>query len=150
MADNYYVYKLYNSDCTEFYIGSTMNMKRRKYEHKHRCNKPNSEHYNYKVYEYIRSNGGYSSWNYEILEHITTSINKYELHDLERKAIEDMKPGLNNNIPNRSKNEYRQVNREAINEKANQKFNCICGGKYTKCKKARHIKSNKHLNFIRQ
>ena len=108
MNQNYFVYKLFNSDCTEFYIGSTKDMKSRKRQHKTCCNNPNSPSYNLKVYEYIRSNGDYDSWNYEILEHIRNSINVIELRNLERKYIEQLKPSLNCEIPNRSKKEYRQ------------------------------------------
>ena len=146
MANNYYVYKLFNPDCTEFYIGSTKNMKNRKECHKYCCTNENSPKYNLKVYQYIRDHGGYSSWSYEILEHITTSINRYELRDLERKAIEDMKPSLNCEIPNRTKEEYRQDNYLKINEKVN----CICGGKYTMKHKATHMKTKKHRDFIHQ
>ena len=165
MTQNYYVYKLFNPDCTEFYIGSTNDMKRRKRDHKHNCTNENSRDYNYKVYQYIRSNGGYSSWKYQILEHITTSINKYELHDLERKAIHDMKPSLNIRLPNRTTEQYRQDNRELLNQNMkqyyknniesikqykNQKFNCTCGGRYTTVNKTRHEKSKKHQNYINQ
>ena len=99
MNQNYYVYKLYNSDCSEFYIGSTKDMKHRKRCHKSRCNNPNSPGYNYPLYRYIRSNGGYETWSYEILEHIRNSINVIELRNLERKYIEELQPGLNIEIP---------------------------------------------------
>jgi len=150
MNQNYYVYKLFNPDCTEFYIGSTNDMKRRKRDHKHNCTNENSRDYNYKVYQYIRSNGGYSSWKYQILEHITTSINKYELHDLERKAIHDMKPSLNVSVPNRSKNEYMEKYREDNKQRINEKNTCTCGGRYTTVNKTRHEKSKKHQNYINQ
>jgi len=169
MEQNYYVYKLFNPDCTEFYIGSTTDLKERKRCHKYCCTNENNSKYNMELYKYIREHGGYSNWNYQILEHITTSINKYELRDLERKAIENMKPSLNCKIPNRSKNEYmekyrennkeqikeydkqyRENNKEQIKQKQNEKFNCICGGKYTRNHKARHTKTRKHQNFINQ
>ena len=40
--------------------------------------------------------------------------------------------------------EYRKVNKEKINEK----FDCDCGGKYTKSHKARHLKTQKHIKYI--
>jgi len=116
MEQNYFVYKLYNSDCTEFYIGSTKNIKRRKIEHKSNCTNVKSEKYNMTLYEYIRSHGGYSSWNYEILEHIRNSINVVELRNIERKYIEQLKPGLNIEMPNRTTREYRQDNKEYYKE----------------------------------
>lgn len=148
MEQNYFVYKLFNPDCTEFYIGSTKDIKSRKTNHKYRCTNPNNPKYHYKVYEYIRNNGGYSSWSYEILEHITTSINKYELHDLERKAIQTMKPSLNCTMPNRNKKEYNKKYKQDNKDYIYQKVNCICGGKYTMNHKARHMKTRKHRDFI--
>ena len=44
--------------------------------------------------------------------------------------------------------EYRQKNREIIAEKANEKFTCECGGKYTHSNKARHFKTEMHLEFL--
>lgn len=40
----------------------------------------------------------------------------------------------------------RDKHREIINNKANIKINCECGGKYTQCNKKRHLSSPKHLN----
>jgi len=159
----YYVYKLFNPDCSEFYIGSTTNIEKRMYMHKFKCNNVHSRGYHYKVYEYIRSNGGYDSWRFEILEHILNSINIKELHGIERKYIEQLKPSLNVQKPNRTKAQWHQDNRESllsnkaqyyqdnkesINTKQKQKFECACGGKYTTSHKARHMKSNKHKSFI--
>ena len=158
----YYVYKLFNRDCPEFYIGSTTNMRLRKNRHKYDCNKENGKHYNLKVYHYIRSNGGYDAWQYEILEHIRNSINTKELHGVERKYIEQLKPTLNAQIPNRTRDEWIQDNKEycinhraqyyqnniaTIKAKRNEKFECPCGGRYTLINKTKHIKSKKHRAF---
>jgi hypothetical protein len=163
MTENYYVYKLYNNDYPQFYIGSTTDIVGRKRCHKHNCTNENSPKHNYKLYQYIRDHGGYSNWSYEILEYIRNSINIYELRNVERKYIEELKPDLNGNIPNRTDKEYyrdnkeaikilhkqyRENNKELIKQKKNQKFNCSCGGKYTKTNKAQHFKSNKHRSFI--
>ena len=169
MEQNYYVYKLFNPDCTEFYIGSTKDLKERKRQHKKSCNTENTSKYNMNLYQYIRDHGGYNSWSYEILEHIRNSINVYELRNVERKYIEQLKPSLNTQLPNRTKKEYdkqykqnnkelinqknkqyRENNRELINQKQNEKFDCICGGKYTMSNKIQHFKTRKHQNFINQ
>lgn len=44
-------------------------------------------------------------------------------------------------------NEYKKKYRENNRHKINQKFNCPCGGKYTRAHKARHMKSKKHINY---
>lgn len=48
-------------------------------------------------------------------------------------------------IEKKSRDKYRDI----INEKANVKINCECGGKYTHCNKKRHMSSPKHLNHLR-
>jgi hypothetical protein len=45
--------------------------------------------------------------------------------------------------------EYYNDNKQKILEQANQKHNCLCGGKYTTGHKARHEKTQKHLNYIK-
>jgi len=47
-----------------------------------------------------------------------------------------------------SKEQYRQNNRNLINENQKQKYNCSCGGKYTQCSKSIHEKTKKHQNYI--
>ena len=44
--------------------------------------------------------------------------------------------------------EYYQRNKERINEARNIKFNCECGGKYTKRHQARHRASNQHTKWL--
>ena len=67
-----FVYKLYCIDPSieEIYVGSTINIKDRMYKHKSNCNNANDRKYNYKVYKFIRDNGGWSNWTYEILEDV--------------------------------------------------------------------------------
>jgi len=44
--------------------------------------------------------------------------------------------------------EYYQDNKEAIKQKANEKFSCECGGRYTTANKAQHMRSKKHQNYF--
>ena len=57
------------------------------------------------------------------------------------------------------KKEYREINSEKIreqnkeyyennSEKLNEKCSCDCGGKFTYKNKLRHLKTNKHLDYI--
>jgi len=43
---------------------------------------------------------------------------------------------------------YRQNNKEELNEKKKQKYKCDCGNIYSHADKARHLKTNKHQNYI--
>ena len=95
--------------------------------------------------------------------------NKHELLARERIYIEFMSKNFthtiicNKKIPNRTSKEYRQDNREhrneyskkynqdnkeSINIKKREKFNCDCGGKYTRCHKSQHLKTKQHLDYI--
>ena len=47
-----------------------------------------------------------------------------------------------------SKNYYR-LNRDKILKKSKIKFDCKCGGRYTKNHKSMHLKTKKHLNWIK-
>jgi len=151
MSENkqyYYVYKLFNPDCEDFYIGSTVNMKARRRRHKDACNNHNNIRHNLRLYQYIRSNGGYQNWQYQTLEYIQNSINIKELHGVERKYIEELKPSLNCSIPNRTKAEYRIDKKDEIRAQQDKKHQCECGGKYTTAHRARHFKTMKHQNHI--
>ena len=46
--------------------------------------------------------------------------------------------------------QYRIDNKETINLKQKQKYNCECGGKYTKQNKTTHFKTPKHQFYINQ
>ena len=173
--NNGLIYKIVCKDMTitDCYIGSTIDFKQRKRTHKSNCNNENVKEYNYKIYTFMRENGGFN--NFEIIE-----IKKYpcsskrELELEERKQMELYGGSLNKNIPTRNKKEYILVNRDKINEKSKEwynnnkekkkekdkirynnikeqilkKFNCECGGKYTYNSKVRHIKTNKHQSFL--
>ena len=46
------------------------------------------------------------------------------------------------------KKKYYEKNQEQILKKHSTKFNCECGGRYTYGHKARHLKTNKHKNYL--
>ena len=45
--------------------------------------------------------------------------------------------------------QYREKNKEAILAWRNQKHTCECGGRYTSASKSRHLKTSKHLNYLK-
>ena len=63
------IYMLYSTDkrIKKIYIGSTLDLVKRLQRHKYECNTPTRTHYNYKVYKFIRSKGGWNKWECEIL-----------------------------------------------------------------------------------
>ena len=66
--------------------------------------------------------------------------NKQELNELHRQYYNDNKEQID---------EYQRQYRQDNKQKANEKHNCLCGGKYTKQNKSRHDKTQKHQTFIR-
>jgi len=44
--------------------------------------------------------------------------------------------------------EYNKIYQSKNRNKINEKFNCVCGGKFTPAHRARHFKSKIHLNYL--
>tara|TARA_R110001632_G_scaffold28910_2_gene76940 strand:- start:1162 stop:1635 length:474 start_codon:yes stop_codon:yes gene_type:complete len=142
------IYKLFCKDADEFYVGSSTEFHKRQLNHKTRCNNKNDIKHNYKVYQYIRNNGGYDNWNYEIVE-LGEYENKNCMKARESHFIKTLKPSLNSNIPNRSHKEYYEDNIEKINEKRKEKITCeICNCTISRDGLGRHKKSEKHIRNI--
>lgn len=113
-----HIYKLCckNTDITDIYIGHTTNFTRRKQDHKKKTNNPNDEAYNRKVYTFIRNNGGFENWDMIQIEEFNAN-NTIEARARERYWIEQMKPSLNCDIPNRTTKEYFKDNKEVLAKK---------------------------------
>jgi hypothetical protein len=69
--------------------------------------------------------------------------NKEKIAEINKQYREDNK----NKIVEKQKEWYKD-NKDKIAEKQKQKINCECGGKYTLCNKARHLKSKKHQTYL--
>lgn len=114
--ENGIIYKLkHNEDYDDIniYVGSTTNFKNRKNAHKTNCNCENNKNHNYKVYQYIRDNGGWDEWVMIPIEQYSCN-NKKDLETRERHHIDLLRPALNKNIPLRTNQEYRDDNKEII------------------------------------
>ena len=170
------IYGIYCKDETvlEFYIGSTYDEKQREKNHKDHWNNENNDKYNYKVYQFIRANGGWDNWKFEVIENYPCE-NKIELVIQEQYHYDLLNPTLNTKrpyIPEEERKEeqrirsvkhrednreqkkiyhakYRKDNRDKIKEQNKQKHNCECGGKYTHNHKAEHLETNRHKKFLK-
>lgn len=80
------------------YVGSTSNYAKRIHNHKFNCTNPTSEKYNFKVYQYIRENGGFDDWTFSILEHLET-VDKPQRLRMERDFISKHGATLNKQNP---------------------------------------------------
>jgi len=123
----YTFYKIVCNDdkVTETYVGSTKNLNDRISKHKYRCNTPDVEGYNLKVYQFIRANGGWFNWKFVILE-TKECIDKYDAHQIEQQYIDDLKCELNNQSAYTGityyenvidyKHQYYEINKERLLE----------------------------------
>ena len=94
------LYKIYKEGDNNFYIGSTENMYDRKRQHKSDCKIED-----FKIYKYIRANGGWNNWKMEKIG---------ECYGLggEIKCIKKMKPSLNSYMYEFDRREYEKEWRE--------------------------------------
>ena len=162
------IYGIYCKDknVLEIYIGSTHDEIERERHHKGYCN---NDKYNYKVYQFIRANGGYGNWNFEVLEQFPCE-NEEQLRIREQYYYDLLNPALNTKrpyIPEEERKEekrirsakHREDNRDEIfkyrakykkdnREKINKKIICDCGIEYTHNHRARHCDSKRHKKFI--
>jgi len=169
---NYTFYKIYSKDpsITECYIGSTKDFNQRKAKHKSDCNNINEPNYKIKLYQYIRSNGGFEAFEFEIIDTITFSKTDRLFH--ERKLVKLYGATLNTLVRpiiteeeykeyekeyrethkekiKEYQKEYRETHKEETKNKKNKKIVCdVCGGKYTVSHKSCHLKTKKHINQI--
>ena len=93
---NSVIYRIYckNPDILECYIGSTIDFKKRIKTHKTCINNRNKHSYNYKIYQFIRENGGWDNFDKEILEYYPCN-NEEDLKIKEQEYISRFKPTLN-------------------------------------------------------
>jgi len=158
------IYKLVHIDDLNdenIYIGHTTDMTKRKWKHKSNCNNPNNKEHKHKKYQYIRENGGWDKWQMILVEKYPCDI-VHEAKARERYWITELKASLNVDIPNRTAKEYREDNKEYIQqwfknydqnterkERKKEKITCECGSIVCKGDIARHCKTNKHQKWLK-
>jgi len=86
------IYKIYNDDMA--YIGSSKNYKDRMKNHKSNCNNEKSPKYNYFIYQYIRTHGGWNVFTKEII-HTCDVADETEQRKVEQEFIKNNECKLN-------------------------------------------------------
>ena len=142
-----FIYKIFCLDdaIKDCYIGSSCDIKRRMRTHKYDCSSINSLQHNYKLYTFIRDNGGWCNWNYEY--YMVNVIDKTDLLIQEQDRMDiEINPILN------GRRAYTTYTDKLENTKKYncKKYNCPCGGKYKNTHKAKHFRSLKHQAYINQ
>ena len=110
---NCLIYKIscLDENVKEIYIGhTTIKLKIRQRVHRSYCKYNTS-----KLYSYIRANGGFENFKFEIIEHYPCN-SLYEAKEREKNLIFLMKSSLNSNVPNQTHQEYRERHKEEYNE----------------------------------
>ena len=105
--DNACIYKIQCKDPSvkDIYIGSTCDFIVRKRGHSSRCNNPNCPKRHYKLYQYIRDNGGWDNWNMVKICDVTPCVDKDELHKVECDYYNKLNPTLNGHTPQSTRKE---------------------------------------------
>ena len=121
-----YIYKLIKKDAINddmVYIGSTRDIKYRMRKHKARCYNINNNCYNLKVYKYIRDNGGWDEWKYEIVDEVEVALrNDAARYEGEYIIKYDAINKLNDIVAGRTPKEYREQNKEQLSQ-YNKQYN---------------------------
>lgn len=147
--DKVCIYKIYCLDESkkDFYIGSTSNLNSRMSYHRY-----NSQYLtkNTKFYNYIKDNGGWNNFNYEVLEVFDNCDSKKKIQ-IEREFYEKLKPTLNTNKVGRTQKEYRDDNKEKLtnytndyNKKNRERINKRNRENYNKYKSTRQVYHKKY------
>ena len=93
-------YKIYCNDATvnDLYVGHTTNFVQRKTAHKRACIKVNDANHHFKVYKFIRDNGGWVNWKMKIIGFKDCS-DHYEARTVEQNYFETLHATLNSIEP---------------------------------------------------
>lgn len=139
------VYVLMSPHSERVYIGSTHNKLNVRLSH-------HKSHYK----QYLAGNHNYVT-SFELIElgdcriYLIEEVPMDNIKCRERFYIELFGPFCVNNFkPGRTKKQYYQENIEIIRAKKAEVHVCECGREFTHSHKARHLKSNYHLNNINQ
>lgn len=92
MTVTFYKLKSAINNELECYVGSTKNFSTRKSKHKTECKESNV-----KLYRYIRANGGFDNWTFEVLEQINNVRSRYRRFFREGQLAELHNATLNSN-----------------------------------------------------
>jgi hypothetical protein len=154
-------YKITSANTDKVYVGSTdkdINARLNQHERDYKRYQDGKYH-NVTSFEILEC----KDYKIELLENKICE-SKEQRDTVECNYIINTPNTVNRNLPGRIPEQYRQDNKEELNEqyrqyyqenkeeiqrKKNEKHNCFCGGKYTKVNKAIHEKTQKHQTFIR-
>ena len=153
MQTIYFIYKIacLSPNVPYQYIGLTSRLKRTMSDYKFRIDNENDGSYNTNLIQTIRNNGGWQNWILFPIEMVVTD----DIEIARKKQTELIK--LNKNSLNMKNSfasiedalEKRRVQAKKYTEKnrdkLHEKFQCHCGGNYTRSGQSRHFKTATHI-----
>lgn len=154
-----FIYRIFCKDdnIKDCYVGQTKNIETRIIDHKSNCKKKNR-----KIYNFIRENGNWDNWTYEILEECECEDNT-QSHFVEQKYFDLLQPSLNINRPAQTKKEYskkyyeeyykeyyKDYNKEYNKKRSERTLLCECGSFYSPKHKNRHLETIKHNELLKK
>jgi hypothetical protein len=110
----------------------TTNFTKRKYKHHYNSANEKSTHYNLKVYQFIRLNGGWENWDMILVEEYPCD-NYNQALARERHWYEELNGDLNSILPIRTEEEskelpkiylkeYQEINKTTLSQKKKEKY----------------------------
>ena len=151
---NTIIYKITckNKDITDVYVGHTTNFVQRKHSHKQNCINQKAANYKCKLYEVIRSNGGWTNWQMEIINFFNCA-DHYAARKKEQEYFISLNATLNSIEPFPKPKVITNINNEEKNIQIPIKPNLNCNTCKIKCDTLyafnTHIKTKKHENNIK-
>ena len=151
------IYKIISTEGNEVYVGSTFNTTRNRFsQHKGDYTKWKSDNVKYSKHN-VSVNKLFEKYGKDKCKIILIKeydvLDRLHLEVYETLWIYKLK-SINNLIPFGIKKlwskQYREQNKEKINTKGREHFDCSCGGRYTYSNKIQHIKSKKHQEYEKQ
>jgi len=106
-----YIIKHKTDNTKKVYVGSTNDFKRRISQHRKNCNNEKNKKYNFKLYQYLRENGGFYMYEIIILECYVCNF-KNELYYKEDDYIKIYDNNLNSKRAYLTYEEYKKKNNE--------------------------------------
>lgn len=115
--ENTIVYKIVCKDPTikDCYVGHTTDFIKRKARHKYACYDETNSKYNFKVYRFIRDNGGWDNFNMVLVEKYKCA-DRLEAGQKEREHIEKLGAQLNSVRAGYTNDEIRRIKAQYAKE----------------------------------
>ena len=118
---NTIIYKIVCKDLNikDLYVGHTTDFKRRKTEHKKITSQSSGKSYKLKLYEMIRTNGGWDNWDMIEIEKYNCADGN-EARSKERYWLEFLNAALNCSMSSRTKKNGQKITKKKLNSRENK------------------------------